>query len=500
MKKLVCLLCVLQLLLCMSCARNDNSSSIGTTLPTSTSQQPTTVPTVPTKLPTVPTQLPTEPVPVDPIQYRESCDVFSEAVLEELAPAGLTDEERNLLYTELDALLEKKQYGETAENMIRYAVEEVICGQDGFQTLFGFLNPYDTYTYIRKYMLEPLESMVDEIRCCGSQCPEDLAWLRDNYGENPGFQGLADEHAKRVVVVMKSDLRDALVLVHELHHMAVLKEHSVTDNTFYLHLDEGGSTLHQLTFLYSYYLSSVGSYVQYMPDPNHEGYYLKIGGMGSQRYTKWSNSYFKLLALTDFEIMDLFLQPRGDRAIRQELIDRYGEEGGAFYDSLGTLRDFEDYLESESLFLKLFASRMEEIDSAADAASYAMLYRFYRNVFCYKYVISGETGTVSAEHTEAQHQRLPFAKQDRLVAEELLRWSCLNVDGLSQEDANAVAMLVASSYCLQGREDANILADALYQLKRLKNGDLKIYIWALGRSCEYRYAVGEECIYWEKDS
>lgn len=186
------------------------------------------------------------------------------------------------------------------------------------------------------------------------------------------------------------------------------------------------------------------------PDPANKDWGLVTRGNGSMLYGMRASVYFKLLALTDFETMQLYLKPKGELLIRDELVKRYGEEGGRVYDCLHyTDNQFELVLEAERLFLKLFTQRIGEVSSQSEMLSYVHLYRLYRKVFCARYAsnttrVDEKSGTLVSVQREKVHPLLNFPEADASVAAAVLKWNILNPE-LPEDMARAAAHVLVSA-------------------------------------------------------
>lgn len=490
-KIIALLLCAVQLFLLAACTPRSQMQTSGNTQPSwQTSVFPTQRP-LPSESSSAPQ--PTEStVPTEPINTKSGY-IFANKV-QGMWPTGISDEEREKINTEMEELLETKAYTESAKQLVRETVEAVIYGQREFQMLFGFLKPYSTYEYVHKFVLNPLEKMVNTLRCCGPESPDDLAWLHEKYGENPTFRGKSDDINKVVVIVMDTQYEyNILALLHELHHMARSEKHWESSSSAYFDLSEGAASFHQLALLGTFYNSvftvkngSVGA-----TDPDDKDCTIWLRGDGSPSYARRSNRYFKLLALTDFPTMNLFFEPKGELLIREELVLRYGEEGGTYYDTLYTADEFDQIIASEQLFLKLFSTRMEEITSDSEALSYALLYRLYRRAYCAQYTrkVQYETETGTSTWTQdISCPALPYQDYDGLVAELLLEWECLNVEKLNEEERRVVALYVVSPVMMD-RFDARsaktyyVTSDPFIPLREKydiiygENGDIVMNQW-----------------------
>lgn len=416
---------------------------------------------------------------------------FTEEIIS-LCPESLTKEEESAITAELEAVLSKKDYSEAAKELVRDTFNAVMDGQKEFQALFGFLKPCGTAEYLRKYIIGPLDTMVNTLRFCGEKSPEDLEWLYDNYGDDPGFSGLTMDD-KKTIVIIDNNVQDMNIcaLAHELHHAAVLQKHNISSSLIYNDLLEGEATLGQLSLIGSYYqsiLDLMNGSVLYK-DPENEDRYIELHGNGGAYYSIWSNKYFKLLALTDFETMDHFMLPAGETEIRKNLVKRYGSEGGLFYDSLQSAKEFDEVVENEARFLNLLYSRTNEITSAYDYAAYINLYRLYRRVFCARYIeqITIESnGTYESRTNEFTHPKLNYREYDTALAEQALKWEVFDGEHLTDNMKQVLAYsLIANLTPLNyieyreyflSREGFTVFS-SYYTLEYEENGDIHINIY-----------------------
>ncbi len=439
------------------------------------------------------------PPDVKPPYLPEGIPIFRASVLDAY-PKTLSAQERQALTDELETLLAGKSYSETAKNLVRDTAAGILDGQAEFQSLFGFLKPHDTKTYFRKYFLNPLDSMVDTLRCCGEECPDDLRWLHETYGENPGFSGITDELDKSIAVVMSEPGINTVVLTHEVYHAATLQQHFKDTTAFYYELMEGSATVYQLALLGSAYTNLIQliSGSTYYPNPDDPDCALYFNGLNGMNYSGWSNKYFKLLALTDFDTMDLFLLPEGELEIRKNLAKRYGKEGERYYDQLQSQKTFSEAVENEARFLRLFISRMQEIDSPEKCVSYLQLYRLYRRVFAAKYIRSeiidhGPDIGLESHDLELAHPLLDYAAGDRAMADMLLKWDVLNADALTKEEQGILAYALSArpmprSYQEYSADQMALFGESFtlalsrYELGYNENGDTYVNTYGLDGS------------------
>ena len=170
-----------------------------------------------------------ESTPESPEQpsVSEQLSLFTEEA-EAFLPPPIDEETKAALLHELEAVFAEKQYGERAENLIRSSMERIMENYTNFQFLFGFLQVPDAQTYLRNYYIMPLRTMVNSVVIL----------------ENAS-NGSADDYNK-IITICESDQpdRDAVVVVHELWHMAVSYEHrTIYSNTMEFSLNEGGACL-----------------------------------------------------------------------------------------------------------------------------------------------------------------------------------------------------------------------------------------------------------------
>ena len=341
-------------------------------------------------------------------------------------PTPISGEELLEIQQELTDILAQKNYTDRAKTLVWDTVALLSENYTKFQYLFSFLDPPDTASYLRQNILFPLETMVDTLTCSEEQ-----------FGG-----GWAADATKEICIYMTfSQEDDCNTLIHELNHMLTTKEHGLVSSNLYRYIDEGDATFHQLSGLGQRkyrVMGDIKDITRDHPEPDSQILFLRAGGFGGGNYSDFSLIFFKLLALTDFETMTLFDQPKGEFLIREDLGRRYGEDGLAFYDSLTTQLDYGTLLDAENRFLKLFLSRLSEVDSPEEMLSYLLLYRVYRRSFAPEYLeIDGDL------IREISHPALDYVATDQAVADAVLEWGLLNTQALSREEAALAARVLA---------------------------------------------------------
>ncbi len=350
-------------------------------------------------------------------------------------PTPITGEELLQINRELEEILSRKSYTPEGKTMVRDTVQLLCENYPKFQYLFSFLAPPDTAGYIRRNILFPLDTMVDTLTISDEQ-----------FGG-----GWAADATKEICIYVTQDQEyDCNTLIHELNHMLKSKEHWLVSSNLYQFLSEGDATLHQLSALGERKYRIMGDIRDISRDhsePNSRTRFLRAGGFGGGNYSDYSLMFFKLLALTDFETMALFDQPDGEFLIREDLGRRYGQEGLDFYDSLTTKLDYNTLLDAERRFLKLFVSRVSEVESAEQMLSYLLLYRLYRISFAPAYLeMEGDL------IRELEHPQLDYSASDWTVAKAVLQWGVLNTECLNAEEAELAAFVVAGRTVADGTD------------------------------------------------
>ena len=377
------------------------------------------------------------PEPPEQPSVSEQLSLFTEEA-EAFLPLPIDEETKAALLHELEAVFAEKQYGERAENLIRSSMERIMENYTNFQFLFGFLQVPDAQTYLRNYYIMPLRTMVNSVVIL----------------ENAS-NGSADDYNK-IITICESDQpdRDAVVVVHELWHMAVSYEHrTIYSNTMEFSLNEGGACLVQLTLAGSKYYrwnSQVHTGGSGGVDLDNLDNCLYISHFGRWDYSEYFALWYRLFTLTDFDTMALYLKPKGDQLIRQALIEKYGKDGENFYDLLlqydqkqFTNGAFPVVVAFESLYLRLLKSRLDEVDSPEEMMAFAQMYRVTRlalgSEYVCTYVIETEDrGSIGYTETLI-HPELDYVGFDKAVAEAICRWGILNTGELTEEQEYALA-------------------------------------------------------------
>lgn len=381
--------------------------------------------------------------------------VFNEAVLSTL-PEPMSQETREQLLAELNQVFSQKQYGEQAETLIRSSMELLMDNYMNFQIMFSFLGVPDAETYIRDYFITPLRVMVNKV----------------NVTNNAG-NGSSSDYNKTMTISQSSNAdMDATVVIHELWHMAVCIEHSQTTvGRLYFHLNEGGATFMQLTLtgskLYESMINMRTGAVAAINLNNREQK-IEFIHFGSFYYANYFAVWYKLLTLTDFDTMKLFLKPNGDLLIRQAMIDKYGEEGGHFYDLLlewskgkYPKSPYDSMIEIESIYLRLLKGRLNEIESEQEMLAFLQMYRITRLAFGSEYVRDTSGNGVTNLETII-HPDLDYVGFDKAVADEVYKWHILNKGNLTDEQEYALAYAISAYPSNTGIEEYRKTRSAMY--------------------------------------
>ena len=352
-------------------------------------------------------------------------------------PKPIGQESKDRLLSELQEVLFEKQYGEHAERMICAGMEYAMEYYVNFETMFAFLEVPDAETYLRNYFIRPLEIMVDSVVVT-----------------DQGGQGSANDYHK-ILTICESDnpYADAVVLVHELWHMAVSIEHRTVDGGLYMTLNEGGACLMQLILAGSPYYWNVGDVRtggSGAIDLENSEVHMMISHFGSMQYSQYFGVWYKLFTLTDFDTMALFLKTKGEHLIRENLVSRYGEDGGRVFDLLlGYVRKenivscYDALVEMESLYLRLLKGRLTEVDSPEEMMEFMQMYRVTRlalgsDHYSHRTVCTEESGCVGYEQLVV-HPDLDYMGLDRAVAKAICHWNVLNADAMAEEQEYALA-------------------------------------------------------------
>lgn len=410
-----------------------------------------------------------------PSPTTELLALFSSETRSDL-PAELSKSQKSALREELEAVLETKSYSEEAKEMLRNTMDRVMASYADFHALFSFFNVPDCEGYLRNLFIAPLRDMVDEII------------ITDNQGS-----GSASDSTKTMTISRNYDSTDAVVIVHELWHMAVATEHYIHDSTLYMHLNEGGATFAQLVLLGSHYknIQSLRGGASGAIDLENTENVIRMINHGNMKYSEYFGIWYRLFTLTDFDTMALFFKPDGERLIRDELIKKYGEDGEAFYDLLISYYKrshpasvFDNIIEFESLYLKMLKGRLSEVESKQEMLAFLQMYRLTRLALGSEYVRTyyietPETGNVAYTETLV-HPDLDYIGTDKAVAEAVYNWHILNKGALTDDMEYALAYCTVAPPHTEGVEEHKVSEDALYNELALCSG------------YSYNYAVTEE--------
>ena len=345
--------------------------------------------------------------------------VFTEEALQSLIlEIGEEDVNEILLY--MGGILDRKDYTPHAKAQIKDTVTQLMWFYPNYQTLFTFLDPMDTKTFICSAFLDVLDEYVDQI-CFPCE-----------HGSN-----FYDEESRTL----------HLQLTKEAATNAVNLIYAVTKLPYLGSLREGMADLYAMTMIGSFQYSNFGAFyygpLMRFEDPNAAGKYLYFasGGLSGNTINYFANTYFRLYALTDTETMHGYLEPNSD-VLGQYVMKHYGAEGYQ-YVSNHKYTDYERALEAEKLFLKLFLQRLEEVETQEEMLSYLQLYRVYRKLFCLIYrqeEVEIVNGCNQLNVLEIPHPELDYRSADAKVAEAALRFGIIKQGTLTEAQAKELLM------------------------------------------------------------
>ena len=345
--------------------------------------------------------------------------VFTEEALQSLI-LEIGEEEVNEILLYMAKILDQKDYTPHAKAQIKDTVTQLMWFYPNYQTLFAFLDPMDTKTFICSAFLDVLDEYVDQI------C-------------------FPCEHGSNSYDAESRTLH--LQLTKEAATNAVNLIYVVTKLPYLGSLREGMADLYAMTMMGSFQYSNFGAFyygsLRRFEDPNADGKYLYFasGSFSGNTVNYFANTYFRLYALTDTETMHEYLQQNSD-ALMQYLKKHYGAEG-VQYAFNHKYSDYESALEAEKLFLKLFLQRLEEVETQEEMLSYLQLYRVYRKLFCLIYrqqEVEIVNGCNQLNVLEIPHPELDYRSADAKVAEAALRFGIIKQGTLTEAQAKELLM------------------------------------------------------------
>ena len=345
--------------------------------------------------------------------------VFTEEALRALVlEIGEEDVNEILLY--MEKILERKDFTPHAKAQIKDTVTQLMWFYPNYQTMFAFLDPMDTKTFICSAFLDVLDEYVDQI-CFPCE-----------HGSN-SYDG---ESRTLHLQLTKEAPTNAVNLIY-----------AVTKLPYLGSLREGMADLYAMTMIGSFQYSNFGAFyygpLMRFEDPNAAGKYLYFasGGLSGNTINYFANTYFRLYALTDTETMHGYLEPNSD-VLGQYVMKHYGAEGYQ-YVSNHKYTDYEKALAAEKLFLKLFLQRLEEVQTQEEMLSYLQLYRVYRKLFCLIYrqeEVEVVNGCNQLNVLEIPHPELDYRSADAKVAEAALRFGIIKQGTLTDAQAKELLM------------------------------------------------------------
>lgn len=379
-------------------------------------------------IPMPPVTLPHESLPEEKLELSYGPTMLYPE-LSASQPQPLSEEAKAQIMSEVEDLLARKNYTPEAAQLIRDTVEQLCTTYSSFQTLFAFVDVPDTETYIREAILNCLDQRVDIV--CFPCHHSNLL--------NPHLpDGHGDGVARTLHATPSTDASiNAAMFLKWLSDIRSYEEGCATDLTCGYH------NIHLLTMMNSNHyqqLSSIYSLGQGFADPNKPEHYLRYGQFMSNFDSFYTGKYFRLLLLTDYRTMEQYMRIGGDYVLYQELVHRYGNDGRKIFEGIhGLAPDDEWYdqvIETERLFLKLFTDRLNEIETGEDMASYLQLYRFYRQVFSVQYnheYYVDLNGCLNSRTIELVHPLLDYSSADMAVAQTAVKHGIFNDEAIPAE-------------------------------------------------------------------
>jgi len=406
--------------------------------------------------PTVPPTTPTEPF--QPIPETDIIQLFTPEALSG-RPESLSKETKEQLLRELDAAMKKKKnFDKEDKAILRTCMERIMESYPTYQALYSFLDVPDAETFLREYFIAPLR-FVDDIR------------TRDSVNRPASFL----YNDIRILEQPLNDDMQAAAVMHGLWTAAVQNGNPINDRKLYKALMHSGASHMQLLLAGSDYYPNMGSVSVSSfecADPLNTlyGYTLGFSDSGNLYPVRGSMSSWmwnRLYTLTDFQTMTLFLQPHGERLIKQELIDRYGDDGKEFYRYISTCAErdtidgnFTTHADMEELYLRLLASRVQEVESPQEMLAFLQMYRVLRLGMSSEYGINSIlTGN---DHRETMnHYQLDYTSVDMAVADGVYDWHILNAEGFTEEQEYALAYAVSAVPSNTGKDEYKMTHDSV---------------------------------------
>lgn len=400
--------------------------------------------------------------------YSGSADSYGSAVFTDEALQALVPEisewEANEIRAYMEEILNRKDYSPHAKQQIRDTVTQLIWYYPNYQTLFAFLDPLDTKAFICNIFLDKLDAHVEHI-CFPCE-----------HGRSS-----ADYESGTVHLVLTNIAEDNAVNLIYL----------VTNMPRHDSWRAGMANLYTMTMIGAPGYNDLEAYTHggYKPwqDPNADNRYLLFAS-GSRFGNETNNkAYFRLYALTDTATMLEYERTGNAEVIMNYLKEHYGDEGLLFYGKARYVR-FQDSLESEQVFLKLFLQRLNEVETQEEMLEYLQLYRLYRKLFCVIYqqkeIEVLPTGNQS-NVLELPHPELDYRSADALVAQAAYQSGMFEAGTLTESQAIELIML------LVGRREYADYDDyrhnfVYFTYDVLVIGDLRYKVYVFPNETSYR--------------
>lgn len=370
-----------------------------------------------------------------PLPSTSGKELFTPEIMS-AQPTPLSDAERERIAQAVEDLLAKKNYSTAAQRLIRDSVEQLCYSYASFQTMFAFVNVPDAQTYIQEAVLDCLDTHVHTI-CFPCQHSDIL-----DPAVSDG-RGIHEEWTLHITMTNDASV-NAAMLMKALGNVRTTFHRYAYDN-----LIGSYSMIHMMTMTNSQSFQYLNSYLDSrlrIPENSQYTHYLQFNQYRYSDDDEYPGNVFRLLALTDYETIESFMQNADEWQLEDELIRRYGSDGTKLFDLLMKTGSVYSYsIEAESLFLKHFVARLEEVKTPEEMASYLQLYRLYRKLFSVQYV-----HFPSGYITEQAHPLLDYEAADLAVAQAAIDHGIFNSEAIPADLLLKVVQAMISRPSIEG--------------------------------------------------
>lgn len=357
--------------------------------------------------------------------YREPAENYGSSVFTDEALQALVleigEEDANEIRLHMEEILDRKDYSPHAKAQIRDTVTQLMWFYPNYQTLYAFLDPMDTKTFICNTFLDELDAHVDHI------C-------------------FPCEHGKPSMDTESRTLH--LPLTNEAETNAVNLIYLVTKMTDVHDVLVGMAEVYSMTMIGSSRYSGVGVYASgsnwrvQNPDDENKYLYFAAGSFWGSNKNLPANVYFRLYALTNTETMLEYERTKNPAVLFGYLYEHYGDDG-ILFSNINRYTRFEQAIEGEKLFLKMFLQRLDEVQTQEDMLAYLQLYRIYRKLFCLVYqqeeIVTTPMG-LQRNVLEITNPDLDYRSIDAIVAQAAYRSGMIKKDALTEKQAITLLM------------------------------------------------------------